>query len=54
MEIADLRTMLVWLMQAESTGAGDTTMSHFSMRSVSAMSLSGGTAVSHDIDGSKL
>ena len=46
--------MLTWLMQAEGAGAGDSTMSHISMRPVSALSLSGETAVTHDSDGSKL
>lgn len=54
MEIAVLRTMLAWLMQAEGAGAGDSTMSHCSMRSMSALSLRAETAVSHDIDGSNL
>lgn len=41
-------------MQAEGARAGDSTTSHFSIRSVSAMSLSGETAVTHDIDGAKV
>ena len=54
MEVAALRTMLAWLMQTEGAGAGVGTMSHFSMRSVSAMSASGETILTHDIEGSKL
>jgi hypothetical protein len=54
MEIAVLRNMLAWLMPAEGVGARHRTRSHFPMMSVSAMSLSGETAVTRDFDGSKL
>ncbi len=54
MGIAVFRTMLAWQMQAEGGGTGDSTMSHFSMRSMFAPPLSRETAVTHDSDGSKL